>query len=189
MMQLPSPFKIRMACRELNQGGIIAYPTEAVYGLGCNPLNLSAVQRILQIKQRPADKGLIIVGSRLSHLQPYTSVVLEDNQSLQQTWPGPVTWILPARSTVPYLIRGRHAGIAMRLSNHPVTAAICESFGAAIISTSANLAKHPALRSASAVHAWFGNQVDMILHGDTDRTAQPSEIRDYLTGKILRPAS
>lgn len=188
MAYAPSPFKLRMTRQVLNRGGVIAYPTEAVYGLGCNPLNLYAVEKILQLKQRPADKGLILIGSRLEHLQAFTEIQLQDNDKLRSTWPGAVTWILPARPEVPYLLRGRHSGIAMRLTDHPVAAAICDYFDGAIVSTSANIATHPALRTATAVHACFGQQLDLVLHGDTNRHAQPSEIRDYLSGGVLRPA-
>ncbi len=166
----------------------MAYPTEAVYGLGCDPLNLEAVARLLAIKQRPAHKGLILIGASRAQLQPYTTVDLVHDERLQQSWPGPVTWVLPAREQVPYLLKGSHPGIALRLTDHPVAAALCNAFGGALVSTSANRAARPALRRATAVQARLGTQLDMLLHGDTDPEASPSEIRDYASGRILRPA-
>lgn len=136
-----SPFKIRMASHAIHQGQLIAYPTEAVYGLGCDPLNKRAVLDLLALKQRPIEKGLIIVASNFTQLLPF---IVPDRQMLScmmATWPGPVTWVVPARPWVPMYLRGQHYTLAVRVSAHPIIQQLCRCYGRAIVSTSANLNK------------------------------------------------
>jgi L-threonylcarbamoyladenylate synthase len=182
-----SPFRLRTARRILRAGGIVAYPTEAVYGLGCDPLNPDAVMRLLALKQRPWQKGLILIASELKQLDPF---VLPMSAAIaarvRGSWPGPVTWLLPVRPEVPYWIRGEHETLAVRVTAHPFAAALCDTFGGAIVSTSANLAGHAPARSALTVQRELGDRVDYILHGPLGELAQPTEIRDALTGRIAR---
>lgn len=173
----------------IQQGGVLAYPTEAVFGLGCNPADLDAVQRILTLKQRPADKGLILIAADLSQLQPY---LLPQDAALQArilpTWPGPVTWLLPVRPEVSALIRGNHDTLAVRVTAHPVCRELCQQLGHPLISTSANLSDQPPARSAQEVWQQFGQQLDCILDAPLGEQDQPTEIRHGLTGEIVRPA-
>lgn len=181
------PFQLRTAARLIGAGGIVAYPTEAVYGLGCDPLNPAAVMRLLALKQRPWNKGMILIASTITQLAPYLrplSAELEDRVSA--TWPGPVTWLLPARPEVPYWLRGEHETLAVRVTAHPVAAALCETFGGALVSTSANLAGHEPARRALTVRRELGQQVDYILHGALGGSDRPTEIRDAQTGRIVR---
>lgn len=177
------------AIRTIRAGGILAYPTEAVYGLGCNPADLAAVQRILDLKQRPADKGLILMAANFAQLQPWLLPLAEAVQArVLPTWPGPVTWLLPVRAEVSPLIRGHHATLAVRVTAHPVCRELCLQLGHPLISTSANLAGQPPARSAAEVRQQFGSQVDYILDAPLGAQDQPTEIRHGLSGEIVRPA-
>lgn len=183
-----SAFHLRTARRILQAGGIVAYPTEAVYGLGCDPLNHDAVTRLLAIKQRPWQKGMILIASTAEQLKPYLlPLAPEIKEKVHATWPGPVTWLLPARPEVPYWLRGEHLTLAVRVTAHPLAAALCNVFGAPIVSTSANLARQEPARSALRVQRILGGRVDYILHGEVGKLMQPTEIRDAQTGQMIRP--
>jgi L-threonylcarbamoyladenylate synthase len=178
---------LQQALRIIKAGGIIAYPTEAVYGLGCQPENYSAVTRILHLKRRPLEKGLIIIAAEIEQLHPYVSFtdrVLY--QEILSTWPGPVTWVIPARMEVPTWIRGEHESIAVRVSDHPVVRDLCRLTGP-LVSTSANPAGCPPATTMLKVRTYFGQSLDYILPGNTGLNHKPTEIRDALTGKVLRP--
>ena len=184
-----SAFHLRTARRVLLNGGIVAYPTEAVYGLGCDPYNAAAVLRLLELKQRSWKKGLILIASHRHQLDTWLEPVgLSVEQQLGKTWPGPVTWLLPARSDVPEWLRGVHPTLAVRVTAHPLAAALCDVFGGPIVSTSANLAGHRAARSALQLQREMGRQIDYILHGAVGDQLKPTEIRDAATGQIVRPA-
>jgi len=153
MNRHPDRFALRRAARMLTAGGVIAYPTEAVYGLGCDPLDAQAVTRLLAIKRRPVEKGLILIASRFDQLGPYVQpLTAAIRQRLDESWPGPNTWLLPADPATPRWIRGDHRTIAVRVTAHPLAAALCEAFGGAIVSTSANPAGRP--RRARPGQAW-----------------------------------
>ena len=174
----------------IHRGGVIAYPTEAVFGLGCDPLNPTAVQRLLDIKQRPMSKGLILIASRFEQLQPFIAPL--DNASLtllQESWPGPITWLVPAREDTPRWLRGEHASIAVRVTAHPLASALCEITGHALVSTSANPAGMPPARHSLRVRKYFSNQLDLILTGDVDRQSSPTPIRDLATKKFIRSST
>ncbi|MDH5178913.1 MAG: L-threonylcarbamoyladenylate synthase [Gammaproteobacteria bacterium] len=181
--------RIAQATSILQQGGVIAYPTEAVYGLGCDPNRLDAVQRILDLKQRPAEKGLILVAADFSQLEAWL-LPLEPaiRQRVLAAWPGPVTWLCPVRPEVSPLVRGTHATLAVRVSAHPLVQSLCKAFGGPLISTSANISDQPAARSAAEVQTIFGEQLDLIVEGELGESARPTEIRDALTNTIIRSA-
>lgn len=179
-------WQILRAAETVLQGGVIAYPTEAVFGLGCDPFNQNAVQRILQIKRRSEAKGLIVIASHIEQLTRLISIPSEAIfQEIMQTWPGPFTWILPAHADCPVWLKGDHEGVAVRVTAHPTCRALCDRTGA-IVSTSANRAGQAALRNSRDVQLKLGREVDFILPGLTDPTAKPSTIRDALTGERLR---
>lgn len=185
---MPHYWKIKQAANIVANGGVIAYPTEAVYGLGCDPLNPNAVLRLLQIKQRLWQKGLILVAADLDQLLPFVDIPSEAiRRKISASWPGPITWILPAAPATPTLVTGAHHTLAVRVSAHPAVQALCREINQPLISTSANRASLSPARSALAVRRIFGHDVDYILHGDVDRTAKPSEIRDALSDRIIRP--
>lgn len=177
---------IRLAARAVKNGGVIAYPTEAVYGLGCSPWDKQAVQKLLRLKRRPANKGLIVVAAHVDQLEPLASFDgIISMPVILATWPGPVTWVLPARKDTPVWLCGGHAGLAVRVSAHPQVRELCEICGP-LVSTSANLANtRPALTSLD-VRNYFGNDLDYILPGKLGLEHGPSEIRHATSGEILR---
>jgi L-threonylcarbamoyladenylate synthase len=177
---------VRKAAHILNEGGVIAYPTEGVFGLGCLPLFEDAVHRILRIKERDPSLGLILIAASSSQLAPY-AVIPADEAELAGSLEQPVTWVLPAKPATPVWIRGRHPGVAVRISAHPVAAALCDAAGSALVSTSANVAGQPPARSGIILRRRFGHLVDYIVPGDCGPAKGASEIRDYASGKVLRP--
>ncbi len=183
-----TPWQIRQAARALDGGGVIAYPTETVYGLGCKPLERSAVERLLALKTRPVEKGLILVAAELAQLRPYLDI--SDPRllaKLQQSTPHPTTWIAPCCRTTPHWLRGQHDSLAVRLCRHPGVQALCRRVGDAIVSTSANPQGLEPARSAMKVRRYFGNEIDYLLAGPVPANARPSEIRELVSGRVVRP--
>lgn len=175
------------AVERLRAGQVIAYPTEAVYGLGCDPRNESAVRHILSIKDREASMGLVLIGSHFDQFSSWVEPVgreLLDNA--MRTWPGPVTWLFPRADGVPDFVAGRHATVAIRVTDHQASRALCEAFGSPLVSTSANPSTAEPARSAAEVDDYFGDQIAGILEGHLGDGDKPSEIRDLLSGNILR---
>ncbi|MDH5544707.1 MAG: L-threonylcarbamoyladenylate synthase [Gammaproteobacteria bacterium] len=180
---------IQQAAHILREGGIIAYPTEAVFGLGCDPLNGHAVHDLLTIKKRSVNQGLILIASDFNQLNLYVEPLAAEVLSrVQSSWPGPHTWVLPASEHTPYWIKGKHSGVAVRVTAHPVVRALCESFGGAMVSTSANHHGRQAARSALKVRNWFRDQIDFVLSGDIDPNSKPTEIRDAISNRVIRAA-
>lgn len=180
-------WKIKQAATIVLSGGIIAYPTEAVYGLGCNPVDTTAVIRLLNLKQRPIEKGLILVAACIEQLEPFIAIPNDTiRQKISATWPGPVTWVLPAKAGIPPILTGAHTTLAVRVSAHPVVQALCREIDQPLVSTSANIKSAPPARSALTVQRIFGQNIDFILHGPVNTSANPTEIRDAMTDKIFR---
>ena len=169
------------------KGGVIAYPTEAVYGLGCDPRNLAAVQQLLDIKHRPSEKGLILIASHFDQLRPFLQQGLK--VSSQQTKPNNITWVFPADPSISPLLRGNHDTLAVRVTKHPLVRKLCEKLNSPIVSTSANITGEPPCYSAQAVVEQFQHHQpapDAILDGPTGGQLNPTEIRDAISGKTLR---
>jgi L-threonylcarbamoyladenylate synthase len=177
---------IREAVRQLAAGGIIAYPTETVYGLGCNPWDGGAVLRLLELKQRRLEQGVILVASEFAHLEALLLPVTPPVRRRVTTHRSrPVTWVLPCLPGIPEWLRGRHQSLAVRLTSHPLAMELCRQWAGPLVSTSANIhGKHPA-QTPLAVRKAFGNRLDYILHGPCGN-GRPSEIRDAISGRILR---
>lgn len=183
----PATWPLRRAVETVRDAGVIAYPTEAVYGLGCDPLERDAVGRILDIKQRDAAKGVILIASRIEQLLPFMAKLPADVLSkLEASWPGPVTWVVPAAAHVPAWLTGGRTTLAVRVTAHPVAHALCAACDMALVSTSANLSGQPPARSALGVRTQLGGVVDYIVPGAVGGLAKPTEIREALTGKVLR---
>lgn len=179
--------EIKKAVTYLKKGGVIAYPTEAVFGLGCDPFNLNAICNILQIKHRSMDKGFILVAASWEQIEPYLEPIEPPKLSqVLATWPGPITWVFPAKPNLPHWIRGKYKTLAVRISDHPIVQALCQLFGAPIISTSANIEGQPPARDYRTTKYNFGDQVDFIINAKVGGRTQPTEIRDALTGEIIR---
>lgn len=174
-----------VAC--LQAGGVIAYPTEAVFGLGCDPWSPAGLQRVLQVKTRPMHKGLILIAANQDQLEPFIRPLPPEwQQRLDASWPGPVTWILPARPEVPGMLTGRRRTLAVRVTDHPLTRALCTAWGGAIVSTSANRTGSRSARTAHEALFRLGAQVDLVVFGATGGRRLPSEIRDMRSGATLR---
>jgi L-threonylcarbamoyladenylate synthase len=186
---LPSRLQIDRAARIVLAGGVIAYPTEAVFGLGCLPQERAAVERVLAIKRRSWRKGLLLIGSDLVQLERFAILPPEPRRSeIVASWPGPVTWVLPARPQVPRWLNGGRDTVAVRLTDHPVAAQLCARIGQAIVSTSANITRRPPPRAAHLVRRALGPSVDFVLGGEVGGLANPTVIKDGRTGRILRNA-
>jgi L-threonylcarbamoyladenylate synthase len=178
---------MRLAARIIHRGGVIAYPTEGVFGLGCDPLQQMAIERILKFKRRSVTKGLILIAADFAQLQPYLlPLTAQIRARLEATWPGPVTWLLPARSDVPRWLRGWHDTLAVRVTAHPVAASLCRRVGYAIVSTSANRAARPPARTVLQARKYVGSYIDYILPGEIGKRVGPSEIIDGRTGQRIR---
>ena len=170
----------------IRAGGVIAYPTEAVFGLGCDPRNEEAVTRLLAIKQREVSKGLILIAAEAAQLEPYLLPLdPESTARAHAAWPGPVTWLWPVRPDTPRWLTGDHDTLAVRVTDHPLAAALCREAGA-IVSTSANLAGEEPARTDAAVVAQLGHLLDGVLAGKVGGRDRPSEIRDVRTGAVIR---
>ncbi len=182
-----SPWRLREAARCFHQGGILAYPTEAVYGLGCDPMDWFAVERILELKRRPLDKGLILIAADFRQLAPFVMPLSDEELRIPfDTWPGPTTWLLPAAEHTPPWLTGAHDTLAVRVTAHPIAAALCRACGSPLVSTSANIADHPPARSALHIRSRFGGQVDCIVSGSVGGKRKPTPIRDLASGRTLR---
>ncbi|WP_299203094.1 Sua5/YciO/YrdC/YwlC family protein [uncultured Amphritea sp.] len=169
---------IRQAARAMHQGGVIAYPTEAVWGLGCDPFNETAVYRLLAIKRRPVHKGLILVAASVQQVKPLLDNLAPDDRArVVASWPGPVTWILPdPDNLIPYWIKGNHDSVAVRVSDHYQVKNLCEAFGSMIVSTSANYSDKDAARDKLKVAIHFGDKVDAIVPGELGALSRPTKI-------------
>lgn len=181
------PWKLREAVRCFNSGGLIAYPTEAVYGLGCAPLNQQSMERLLQLKQRPIEKGVILIAADYEQLLPFIQPLDDGHmRAVWNSWPGPNTWLLPAADHLPFWLTGIHQTLAVRVTAHPLASALCRACDSPLVSTSANLSgQHPA-KSALQVHQRLGDGVDYILSGPLGDSQKPSTIRDALSGRVIR---
>ena len=173
----------------LKRGGVIAYPTEGVWGLGCDPRNEQAVLRVLAIKQREVEKGLILIAASEEQLAPFVVLgALSDGQraAVRASWPGAATWIVPASASAPRWITGDHDGIAVRVSAHAPVIALCDAFAGALVSTSANRAGKDAPMHKSGLDPEIVGLIDGVLVGETGGLLQPTPIRDARSGVVLR---
>lgn len=171
------------------QGGVIAYPTEAVFGLGCDPDNPQAIQRLLAIKQRPVEKGLILISNEFDKLRPYldlSAISAEKRAWMFSHWPGPYTFVIPKSAKTSHWVAGSHNSIAVRVTAHPVAASLVQSFGKPLVSTSANLAGEPSIVDVLQLENEIGPKVDAIIPGQLGEQSNPSTIIDLVSGKILR---
>lgn len=180
---------IEQSVQALNAGKVIAYPTEAVYGLGCDPMNQQAVSAIWSIKQRPEGMGLIVVGSNWQQLITFMSPLTTENEiKLVSSWPDSVTWVVPVALNVPVWLTGGRDTIALRWSKHPDICALCDAFGRAVVSTSANLHGHPPCLSADCVQQQLAAHPSFagVMVGALGVGSRPTPIRDLLTGEWIR---
>lgn len=186
---MPAVLAINDAATTLQRGGIVAYPTEAVWGLGCDPFNADAVQRLLDLKQRPAAKGMIVIAADLAQALPHLhweALPQARRDDILASWPGPNTWLIPCHPHVPNWLRGEHDTLAVRITAHPIAAALCRAFDGVVVSTSANRAGEAPARHLDELPGDLLNQLDGWIAGDTSGLTRPSTIRDARNGEILR---
>ena len=173
------------AAEVLLDGGVIAYPTEGIFGLGCLPRDTDAVRRLLDIKKRDPSKGLILIAANASQFDDWIdlpdAVVIPEPDPKQ-----PITWIVPASRRVPSVVRGDNAGLAVRITTNPVAGNICRSVASPVVSTSANLSGQAVAPDEETLRRQFGDLVDYVVPGACGPASGPSEIRELLSGKILR---
>lgn len=181
-----SHWQINYIANIVLNSGVIAYPTEGVWGLGCDPFDKQATQEILRLKKRPIEKGLILIASSIEQFD----FLLHDLpcslfEQLQQSWPGPFTWLVPHHNRVPYWITGSYQTVALRVTNHPLVKALCDLTGP-IVSTSANPAGLPSARSRLMVEKYFHKQNISVLNGQLGEAKTASRICDLVSGKVYR---
>ncbi len=182
-----SPFKLQQASHQLERGGLIAYPTEAVYGLGCDPVNEDAVMRLLSLKQRPIEKGLILIAANFEQLSSFLDYDEKILAKVETSSSEVITWVIPAQSWVPKWLTGKHASLAIRVTAHPLSKALCEQFDCPIVSTSANPHHRQPARNALQVRSYFPKASKLtILNGKTGGNKNPSKIYDAVTGRCFR---
>lgn len=182
-----SALHLSAVVRALADGGVIACPTEAVWGLSCDPDNPDAVARLLYLKQRPVEKGLILVAADVDQFAPLLEGLTEAQRSkLALSWPGPSTWLLPHHDRVPPWIHGGNTKVAVRVSAHKGVAALCRAWGGALVSTSANPAGSRPATAQFQVQRYFHDQLDAVLPGALGGSSRPTVIRDLLTDQVLR---
>ena len=176
----------------IQDGGVVAYPTEAVFGLGCDPHNQAAVQRLIALKQRDIDKGVIVIAADVAQVKPYISQSstnlersqLEQKLSSQQAHP--TTWLIPASATVPPLIRGQYHSVAVRISTHSACQKLCLAIGHPIVSSSANPAGLTAATDIDTICTYFPAGLDAIFDAPLGNYQQTSVIRDAVSNQVLR---
>ena len=178
---------IREAVRKLESGGVIAYPTETVYGLGCDPFNAAAVLHLLALKQRSISHGVILIAAGFEQLEPLLPTLAPAvRRRLGRPSIPPVTWVVPCLPDTPAWLTGNHDTLAVRITTHPLAAQLCEYWGGPLVSSSANLHGKAPATNPLAVRKAFDGQLDYILHGSDGASKVPSSVRDGLTGNILR---
>ena len=170
----------------LKRGGVIAYPTESCFGLGCDPMNRAAVEKIFKLKGRGADKGLILIAANRNQLRPYATRTSIEAAWQKGRWPGPVTWVLPAAKSCPKWLTGGRDSVAVRITAHAGAAALCRDAGMALVSTSANKSGDNPTKTTAECEAVFGRRV-RVLEGKIGARKRPSTLIDLASGTIIRP--
>ncbi|TDR42515.1 translation factor SUA5 [Tahibacter aquaticus] len=177
------------AVAALRRGGVIAYPTEAVFGLGCDPHDAAALQHLFALKRRPPQRGVLLIAAHFDQIARYidhSRLPAAALARVQASWPGPHTWVLPRSAEVPDWIAGGHDGIALRVTAHPVASALCLAFGGALVSTSANRHGQAPTLSAAEIRIEFGDDLDAIVDAPVGGLERPTAIRDAISGEFVR---
>ncbi len=190
--QAPDPQLVAEAAQVLKEGGLVAFPTETVYGLGGDGLNSEASKKIYAAKGRPSDNPLILHISQISELRPIVREIPPAAQKLMDAfWPGPLTMIFPKAPIVPLATTGGLDTVAVRFPSHPVALAIIRAAGLPIAGPSANSSGKPSPTRASHVEFDLSGKIDMIVDGGAAVWGLESTIVD-VTGEIpviLRPGA
>lgn len=184
---MASLFAIRHAAHQIRHGGVIAYPTDTVYGLGCNPMDVDAINYLNALKQRDSSKGLILIANRLELFNDYIKELSNSDRKKIEQEKSPTSWIVTANNQVPQWLTGDNHTLAIRITQHPVISELCNQLHHPLVSTSANPAgKKPAL-SALQLHRYFHDKVYATLIADSKNNTQPSSIKVLDNNSIIRP--
>lgn len=187
MPACPSKLRLGAVVNALRNEGVVACPTEAVWGLSCDPQSQIAVHRVLELKQRPVEKGLILVAAAEAQLEfLLQGLPPELRARMSESWPGPNTWLVPHHGRVRSWVHGDFETVAVRVTGHRGMGALCEAFGGPLVSTSANPAGAQPPRAGFQVLRYFGDELDGMLPGAVGRSGRPSRIRDLYTGEVIR---
>ena len=177
---------LRRAARVLRAGGVIAYPTEAVFGVGCDPACRAAVARIVSLKRRPQRAGFILIAADAAQLRGWIDPTPAERRRLAAPAARPVTWVVTAGPRATPLLTGGRKTLAVRVTTHATAAALCRAAGMPLVSTSANIHGHAPARTALAARRQLGFLLDLVMPGATGGERRPTEIRDARTGTVLR---
>lgn len=179
--------EVEIAAGLLHSGGVLAYPTEGVYGLGCDPDNREAFEKIFAMKRRAPEQGVLLIAADFDQIRDWVGDASEAAlDRARRAWPGAHTFIFPRSLRVPEWVAGGHAGIALRVTAHPSSAALCRAFGGPIVSTSANRHGEAPARSAADIRAIFGDEPDGVLDAPLGGLDKPTPITDAVSGAIIR---
>lgn len=182
---MSSKFQLNLAAKTINEHGVIAYPTESVFGLGCSPMSETAVNRILQLKRRAVEKGLILIAGELSQLKPYIDITIEEEQKILNNKTA-TTWLVRKSALTPLWISGNHRKVAIRLTRQPLVKCLCLALNQPIVSTSANPAGANPAMTALQCRQYFSDQVDLYLKDKTELSGKPTPIIDIETMETIR---
>ena len=179
--------RMRYAASVLMRGGLVAYPTEAVWGLGVDPYHWPAVKRLLRLKCRNISMGMILIADRIQRFRHLLkNISASAHQRLEDSWPGPVTWLVQANEYVPPWISGNSDCVALRVTAHPQAAMLCNAFGGIVVSTSANPHKAQPAKYLFQVRHYFGGQIDAVVPGNVGGLQRPTEIRRLSDMSVVR---
>ena len=184
-----SPWALNRLTQAITAGAVIGYPTDTIWGFGCDPFNAASVLRLLAIKQRPVDKGLILLSSELLYLEPFIDIDNEQRMQLLAPTDAPTTWLVDASAQCPGWIRGSHPTVAVRVTTHPLMRILCKHLHLPLVSTSANRAGQPTVRSALQMHRQFGDELDFVVTGFETGGARASTIKSLATGTLVRSSN
>ena len=183
---MASPFAIRHAAHQIRHGGVIIYPTDTVYGLGCDPMNSDAVDYLNALKQRDPDKGLILIANKLEYFGDYIKELNQEDQTKVQQTKTPTSWIVPAKESTPLWLTGNNQTLAIRITQHPVISELCNQLQHPLVSSSANPNKKKPALNALQIHKYFQDSVHAILVAENKLSGTPSNIRILDNDLLLR---
>lgn len=182
---MASDFSIRHAAHIIQHGGVIAYPTDTIYGLGCDPYDPHAIELLNVIKQRPSNKQFILLAANIDQIKPLVLLDKEQEKTITQSTQ-PTSWIVKASKNAPSWLVDDNNTVTIRISSHHDVKRLCTALGHAIISTSANIAGKTPARNALDLHKYFHNIVDKILISDKQQTSKPSKIIRLCDNRVIR---
>jgi tRNA threonylcarbamoyl adenosine modification protein (Sua5/YciO/YrdC/YwlC family) len=181
--QNPQQRLIRRVAEVLKDGGVIAYPTDTIYGIGCDIFNKKGVKKIYQIKQRDPRKPFSFICADIADVSHYAQVSNFAFRTMKRQLPGPFTFVLEATRIVPDILTTRQRTVGIRIPDDPITLAIVRELGHPIVTTSANISGDEPELDPEVIHAVLGNQLDLVVDGGK-RLGDPSTVISLLGDRI-----